>query len=89
MESPEPATRSSALVRALGEYVERLVREGLLETEVGFRREAAVEAVLTALEASEHARSRRGAAIADALAELPGVVDVFATDEDLERLLRP
>ncbi len=89
MESPEPSTRSSALVRALGEYVERLLREGLLETEEGFLREVAVEAVLAALEASEHARSRRGAAIADALAELPGVVDVFATDEDLERLLRP
>lgn len=80
--------QTSDLERAARAYLGRLIERSLLETEPGFDPQRATEAVIGAMGAMEYGRSGLGAALADALIEVDGVVDVFATDEELEAALR-
>ncbi|WP_143140127.1 HEAT repeat domain-containing protein [Nannocystis exedens] len=65
----------------------RLCDEGLLAVDSDFDLEAAARAVAAAIDESEDDASTTAAAIADTVVDLPGVVELYADEDALARIL--
>lgn len=92
LDAPPAAARPAqptAMHRALQRMIESLRADELLAVEPSFSLDEVTDALIDALERGR-SDSRAGAVslVADALTEAPGVEELYADDEVLERLLR-
>lgn len=85
---PGPPGQISAVEATALAFLDRLTQRGLLKTTAGYVPERAAEAVIETVAAAAHATSGLGSALADALVDVRGVDELFASDEELEAALR-